>query len=94
MVLVRKGGQTQKCCSCLAVNTENERDEWDQFQSAFYEKFFNSVCLSANYLMKTVLFVASCIYRCHVDVWSVYYVIFYVHVYGAKVNYTSSKNEG
>ena len=53
------------------VNRENKRDEWDQFSSAFYENFFNSICLSANYLMKTILFVASHTYRCHVDVWSV-----------------------
>ena len=59
------------------VNTENKRDEREQFGSTFYEKIFNLICLSATYWMKTVLFVASRIYRCRVDISSVYYIYIY-----------------
>ena len=43
----------------------------------FTSNFFNSICLPASCLMKTVLFVASCICACHVDTWSVYYIYIY-----------------
>ena len=52
----RKGRQKLKSCSCFVVKRENKIDKWDQFGSAFYEYFFNSICLSANCLMKRVLF--------------------------------------
>ena len=50
---------------------------------------FNSICLSGSILIKTVLFAALYIhiYRCHVDVRTVYYVNI-----RAKVNHTILKN--
>ena len=68
MAMVRKGRQKYKSCSCLVVNRESKKDESDQFDSAFYKKFFNPICLSLKYLMKTVLFFASRINTCHLDV--------------------------
>ena len=54
--------------------------------------FFNSICQSRNFFMKRISFAAFRIYnRCHVDVWSVYYI--YV-IIGGKVNHTSLKNPG